>query len=134
MRTGHPDPARSTPTILCVKLKPDRQILSERYRFTMTEEVQIISAVWCKRCVTIKPEIQLLCSMNNIACSVVDFDEDLDENDELKAAITSLPTILYRTSATAVWEVYTAATLGTWKAKMAEKTAKDAVPRVDLDF
>jgi hypothetical protein len=100
----------------------------------MTEEVQFISAIWCKRCVTIKPEVQLLCSMNNIGYSVIDFDEDLDENDELKATITSLPTIRYRTSASAKWETYTAATLGVWKAKMAEKTARDAIPRTDMDF
>ncbi len=100
----------------------------------MTEEVQIISAAWCKRCVTIKPEVQLLCSMNNIPCSVIDFDEDLDENDALKAEIKSLPTILYREAGADKWITYTANTLHVWKAKMAEKTAKDAIPRADLDF
>lgn len=100
----------------------------------MTEEVQFISAVWCKRCVTIKPEVQLICSMNNITCSVVDFDEDLDENDALKAEITSLPTILYREAGANKWVTFTANTLELWKAKMAAKSAKDAIPRADLDF
>lgn len=100
----------------------------------MTEAVQIISATWCKRCVTIKPEVQLICSMNNIACTVVDFDEDLDENDALKAEIKSLPTILYRAPGSDKWDAYTVATLDSWKAKMAAKSAKDAVPIADLDF
>jgi hypothetical protein len=77
-------------------------------------EVEIISAEWCKRCHEIKPEVAKVCALIGAKMTVVDYD-DLDDGDDLKNAITSLPTIRMRSGPAAAWKVYTAATFETWK-------------------
>jgi hypothetical protein len=79
----------------------------------MTIEVQIISAPWCKRCGTIKPEVARYCSLNGAALTVVDYEAGLDEKD--KAEIKSLPTIRMKRISETVWSIYTADTIEAWK-------------------
>ena len=86
----------------------------------MKDEVKLISAAWCKRCHTMKPDIQTACALYDIDMTIVDFDE-LEESDPLKLSVTSLPTILYRTASSGVWEAYTAAMIPEWKSKLATK-------------
>jgi thiol-disulfide isomerase/thioredoxin len=91
----------------------------------MPVEVQIISAPWCKRCQTIKPEVAALCTLSGATLTYVEYEEM--EEDE-KATITSLPTIRMRDRGEP-WSVYTATTLEEWKAAI----TKTAI-RTDGDF
>ena len=75
-------------------------------------EVQVISAKWCKRCQTIKPEVEAICKLNGASFEEVDY--DLLEDDET-AAIKSLPTILLRASPDAEWSRYVADTIEDFK-------------------
>jgi hypothetical protein len=82
---------------------------------TMTE-VQIISAPWCKRCHTIKPEILSACALSGLILTAIDYDE-MEETE--KTDIKSLPTIRMRSSAEAAWDSYTADTLAACKIAIA---------------
>lgn len=80
-------------------------------------EVQLITATWCGRCKTIKPEVESICKMSGATYTVVDM-ETLEEDEA--ATIKSLPTIRVRASAAPAeaggpWTVYTAATLDAFK-------------------
>ena len=88
-------------------------------------EVQIISAAWCKRCHTVKPEVAKFCSMTGATFAVVDY-EEMDASDQEK--IKSLPTIRMRAAATNEWATYTADTLEAWK------TALIKLAPTDTDF
>ena len=88
-------------------------------------EVQIISAAWCKRCHTVKPEVAKFCSMTGATFAVVDY-EEMETSDQEK--IKSLPTIRMRVSSTDEWATYTADTLEVWK------TALIKLAPVDTDF
>ncbi len=82
-------------------------------------EVQLITASWCGRCKTIKPEVESICKMNGATYTVVDM-ETLEE--EEAATIKSLPTIRVRPAAAAAggpWTIYTAATLDAFKQDLA---------------
>ncbi len=81
---------------------------------TTTVEVEIISAEWCKRCHEIKPEVAKVCVLIGAKMTVVDYD-DLDDGDELKNSITSLPTVRMRAGPTEPWKVYVAATFDMWR-------------------
>ena len=75
-------------------------------------EVQVISAKWCKRCHTIKPEVEAICKLNGASFEVVDYDL-LEENET--TAIKSLPTILMRASPSEKWSRYVADTIEDFK-------------------
>jgi thiol-disulfide isomerase/thioredoxin len=79
-------------------------------------EVEIVSAAWCKRCHTIKPDVEALCKAAGTVLKVVDFEEMEEEE---KAVIKSLPTIRMRLGPEAPWASYTATTLDEWKAAIA---------------
>ena len=90
-------------------------------------EVQIVSAPWCKRCHTIKPEVTAACALNGLVLTVIDY-EKMEEAE--KAEIKSLPTIRMRASAEAAWVSYTADTLAAWK----EAFSQIAISTTDTDF
>ena len=85
-------------------------------------EVQIISAVWCKRCHTVKPEVANFCSMTGATFAVVDY-EEMGASDQEK--IKSLPTIRMRVSSTDEWTTYTADTLEAWKTDVIKLSPAD---------
>ena len=94
----------------------------------MPTTVEIISAPWCKRCHTVKPEVAAACSIAGATLTYVEYD-DLCEADQ--AAVTSLPTIRMRIgSDESSWKTWTANTLGDWKAELMA-TASAAT---DTDF
>jgi thioredoxin-like negative regulator of GroEL len=74
----------------------------------MSGPVVLISAPWCKRCHELKPDIAGLCAIAGRALTVVNFDE-LEEDDPMKVAVKSLPTILMDGKS------YTAASIEAWK-------------------
>ena len=79
----------------------------------MPISVQLISAAWCKRCVTIKPEVATYCEHAGTKLVILDYDA-MDEEDTKD--IKSLPTIRLKIDDAAEWVSYTAATLEEWKA------------------
>jgi hypothetical protein len=94
----------------------------------MTVEVKIVSAPWCKRCQIIKPEIQTHCAFQGVEPVWVNVDE-LEDSDEIKGLVASLPTLLVRTGSEA-WQVFTFATFDAWKTAV----SKNAAGMRDLDF
>jgi hypothetical protein len=74
--------------------------------------VQLISAAWCKRCVTVKPEVAKYCAMAGVTMDVIDF-EEMEEAE--KATIASLPTIRMKAGPDTEWSTWTTATLEDWK-------------------
>lgn len=87
--------------------------------------VQIISAPWCKRCQTVKPEVARYCALTGATLIVVEY-EEMEAVD--KDTVKSLPTIRMKNDADPSWTVYTADTLEAWKTdivKMAATTATD---------
>ena len=91
---------------------------------TMTDvEVQYIGAEWCKRCHILRPEVQAICAVAGaIPFNYVDFDE-LDENSELKATVTALPTFRIRRGT--VWTTYTPNTIAAFKDALMGAAAVD---------
>ena len=79
--------------------------------------VQLISAAWCTRCVTVKPEVAKFCALAGTTMDIVDF-EEMDE--EEKATITSLPTIRMKADAAGEWSTWTTATLEDWKSAIVQ--------------
>ena len=88
-------------------------------------EVEIISAAWCKRCHTIKPEVAALCAIAGTSLNVVDFEEMEEEE---KATIKSLPTIRMRLGTS--WTSYTATMLEDWKTAITAASLRQK----DTDF
>jgi hypothetical protein len=84
--------------------------------------VELISAPWCKRCVTLKPEIEVACSIAGIPFVVVNFDEE-EEDSEIKKAVTALPTIRMRLGPDKQWVYWTTSQLNEWKKAVTAKTA-----------
>jgi len=82
-------------------------------RFTTMQKVEFISAPWCARCKTIKPEVITLCQAAGVALNFVALD-DMEEAD--KDTIKSLPTL--RTYTATGVEIHTSATLEVWKTLM----------------
>jgi hypothetical protein len=78
-------------------------------------QVQLISAPWCKRCQTIKPDVTTLCAQSEAELTILNYD-DLEEGSE-KAAVSSLPFI--RMCVSDKWKTYTAATFDEWKRDVA---------------
>jgi thiol-disulfide isomerase/thioredoxin len=99
----------------------------------MPVEVQIISAVWCKRCLTIKPEVEALCAVAGATLTKLDMDQLAEDDDPLFGEIKSLPTIRMRKTADETWVAYTAATLDAWKTAIVA-TASVAPVTDDTDF
>ena len=91
----------------------------------MTIEVQIISAPWCKRCGTIKPDVARYCGLNGAALTVVEY-EEMEEVE--KAEIKSLPTIRMKLISELTWTIYTADTIEAWKTDIVK------LAPVDQDF
>lgn len=99
----------------------------------MPVEVQIISAVWCKRCLTIKPEVEALCAMAGATLTKLDMDQLEEDGDPLFGEVKSLPTIRMKKSAEEPWVTYTAATLDEWKAAIVASAS--VMPNAeDTDF
>ena len=73
-----------------------------------TTEVQIITARWCGRCKTAKPEVEAICRMNMLNCTVVKY-ETMSEAEQ--DTIRYIPTIRVRSSNKSAWTHYTVATL-----------------------
>jgi hypothetical protein len=78
----------------------------------MPTEVEFISASWCKRCGELRPEVERRCQLTGAAMTYVDFDE-IDETDERKDIVKSLPTIRMRSDG-GTWTIWTAATFNAW--------------------
>jgi len=85
-------------------------------------EVQVISAKWCKRCQTIKPEVEAICKLNGASFEEIDY--DLLEDDET-VAIKSLPTILLRSSPSEEWSRYVADTIEDFKKEILSISLKN---------
>jgi hypothetical protein len=95
----------------------------------MPVAVEIISAPWCKRCHTVKPEVAAVCAVVGATLEYVEYD-DLDEAKQV--IVTSLPTIRMRVSPDAGWTIWTANTLDEWKA--AAMATASVGPSADTDF
>lgn len=98
-----------------------------RVAHTMSLEVQLISAAWCKRCAVIKPEVTALCKTAGAKFTVIDYDE-LEEDDPVKRTVTALPTILMGGKA------YTPAELDAWREAITAAAVAGAVGVGDDDF
>ncbi|NDE17582.1 hypothetical protein EBZ80_21915 [bacterium] len=103
---------------------------------TASVEVELISAAWCGRCKTIKPEVAAACAVAGARFAVVDYDE-LDDCDPVKNSVTALPMIRMRRrssrGADTPWEAYTPAQLPAWKeAMMAAAAAATATTGEDF--
>jgi len=69
-------------------------------------EVQLITATWCKTCNTIdKTEMARVASSAYASLTILDYDADLDEVDQM--SITSLPTIRMRPVDSTEWVTFT---------------------------
>ncbi len=79
----------------------------------MSGPVLLVSAPWCKRCHELKPDIVALCAVTGRELRIVSFD-DLEDDDPVKVAVKSLPTLLMD------GKVYTAATIEAWKTDIVE--------------
>ena len=88
----------------------------------MTIEVQIISAPWCKRCGTIKPDVARYCGLNGAALTVVEY-EEMEEVE--KAEVKSLPTIRMKRMSEVAWSIYTADTIEAWKTDIVKLAPAD---------
>ena len=94
-------------------------------------EVELISAAWCARCKTIKPDVALACKTAGARFAIVDYDE-LDDCDPVKNAVTALPMIRMRCGGADVpWTAWLPAELEAWKEALA--TAAAAISTAD-DF
>lgn len=80
------------------------------------QKVEFISAPWCGRCKTVKPDVEMLCKAAGLPMIYVNMD-DMEESD--KDTIKSLPTIRTTLKDGAV-QIHTAATLEIWKAAVKE--------------
>ncbi len=92
--------------------------------------VRLVSAAWCKRCHTLKPDIRALCAATGAQFEEVDYDA-LDDDDPQKTAIKSLPTIQMSTDSATTWRAYTATTLEEWKTAI---MASAELSTQDTDF
>ena len=92
-------------------------------------EVQIISAPWCKRCQTVKPDVAEHCRIGGAEFSILDYDE-MEEDD--KASVKSLPTIRMRLSPDAGWMIFTADSLETFKHTLANAAISSAITTTDF--
>ncbi len=95
----------------------------------MPVTVEIISAPWCKRCHTVKPDVAAACSLAGASLIYVEYD-DLGEAEQ--ATVTSLPTIRMRVGPDeSSWTTWTANTLDDWKVAL---MATVSVAPTDTDF
>ena len=95
----------------------------------MPVEVQIISATWCKRCQTIKPDIAEQCRIGGAELSIVDYDE-MEEDD--KTPIKSLPTIRMRSAPDVEWMIFTADSLEQFKQTLVTAAISSATATTDF--
>jgi hypothetical protein len=93
----------------------------------MPIEVKLVSASWCKRCVTIKPDVEALCKTAGATLMIIDFDE-LEEDDIVKRTVKALPTILMDGKA------YTPTELDAWREAIAAAAVAGAAASDDTDF
>jgi len=80
----------------------------------MPIEVEFISAPWCKRCKTLRPEVEEVCHLAGAVFRYVNMD-DLDDDDSLKMAVTALPTMRTRLTKTAPWVMWVPNDFDAWK-------------------
>ncbi len=96
----------------------------------MTTEVVLVSAVWCKRCSELKPDVRRLCEVAGVKFSILDYD-DLEDDDPVKTSVKALPTIRMRVADTTEWLTFRPTEIEEWK------TALTALPLAvtgDEDF
>jgi len=80
------------------------------------QKVEFITAPWCTRCKTVKPDVEMLCKAAGLSLIFVNM-EDMEEAD--KELIKSLPTIrTIRKDGTI--QIHTSATLEVWKSAVKE--------------
>lgn len=91
--------------------------------------VELISAPWCKRCHTVKPDVAATCAVVGASLTYVEYD-DLDE--ATQATVTSLPTIRMRIDEGSAWTIWTANTLVEWKEAIMATVS--VAPSADEDF
>ncbi len=96
----------------------------------MTTEVVLVSAVWCKRCNELKPDIRRLCEVAGVKFSIIDYD-DLEEDDPVKTSVKALPTIRMRKGGDSEWKHFTPAEIEQWRAAI---TALPLTVTGDEDF
>jgi hypothetical protein len=58
--------------------------------------------------------------------------DDMDEDDPLKESIKSLPSLLFRTSATGDWQLYGASAFDSWKQDATAAAVSSGI--ADMDF
>jgi hypothetical protein len=90
--------------------------------------VEYVSASWCKRCHELKPLMTTVCAVSGVKPTMIDYDA-LDDDDPVRAAVTSLPMIRMRIN-NGNWLLYTAAQFDDWTAKITE----EAVTYGHLEF
>lgn len=80
----------------------------------MVYTIVYIGAAWCKTCKEIKPKTLELAQRFGVAVEVLDYDDDLDE--EQKTAVTKVPTlrILKDGAQVAEYNVNQIASLSAW--------------------
>ncbi len=96
-----------------------------------TMEVKLISAAWCTRCKELKPDVVATCAAVGATFSIVDFD-DLEDDDPLKESIKSLPSLLFRKSASGDWQLYGASAFDSWKQDATAAAVSSGI--ADMDF
>jgi thiol-disulfide isomerase/thioredoxin len=80
------------------------------------QKVEFITAPWCGRCKTVKPDVEMLCKAAGLPLTYVNMD-DMEETE--KEMIKSLPTIR-TTLKDGIVQIHTSATLEAWKAAVKE--------------
>lgn len=78
----------------------------------MSIEVRMITATWCKRCQTMKPDAIAACALAGTTLLFVDYDE-LEEDSPMKA-IKSLPT--FQILLNNEWKSFSANEYSAWEA------------------
>jgi thiol-disulfide isomerase/thioredoxin len=68
----------------------------------MTYSLVYIGAVWCGTCKVIKPKVEELVKKFGISYKVLDYDDDLEEED--KQTVTKVPTLRIYDGEVKVWE------------------------------
>jgi hypothetical protein len=76
-------------------------------------EVQMVSAPWCGRCQTLKPDIVNTATAAAATFTYLDYDE-LDDTDEAKMAVTALPMVRMRING-GPWKNYKPADIDKWR-------------------
>lgn len=94
----------------------------------MPSEVRMISATWCKRCQTMKPDVVEACRRAGATLFYIDYDE-LEEDSPLKA-VKSLPT--FQILVGADWKSFVANEYPAWEALLMAQAVADSSKNDDF--